>query len=125
MTIDTIDIKTTYGLKLINVGNLLDLPARKKIMEDPGFDAKDLKYVAQKVNFTFFGVYADAASLISNLKAFETLLKSTLKHAVVLPSHGTWFTATAADGFQTTNYLRHKAVKVNLTLTVAVDDVET
>jgi hypothetical protein len=121
MTIDSVDILADYGLKLLNAENLYDFPARKKTSEVQGIEAKDIVFQPQIVTLLLKGVYASKAVLISQLKAFETLLKSSLKHAVVITAHNVWFTATAADGFEVKAYWQFNAAVIKLKLTIVQD----
>lgn len=51
MTIDTINI-SSFRLNVINQEGYFDLPARKKILNEPGNDAKDIRFAGKDVTVT-------------------------------------------------------------------------
>lgn len=118
MTIDGVDILDQYGLKLLREEGLDSLPARKKVLSEPGFEAKDIVFDAVEPVLVLFGRYADASSLISNLRSFETLLKSDLKHVFESTSRGWNFTAACPAGTEGIYNLHKKYCILTLKLEV-------
>ena len=118
MTIDGVNILQEYGLKLIKLEDYYDLPARKKVLTEPGVAAQDIVFEARRATVTLKAVFATTELFIQQLKAFETVIKWPLKHAVTIPEHGLAFTATAADGFEVKTWLKFNAAVVKLTLTI-------
>ena len=77
MTMGGTDI-STYGLKLIKASGFSDLPRRKKILKEPGFEAKDIKYQEKKVTVELLGKYVDQSTLASNIDSLKTRLEDGL-----------------------------------------------
>lgn len=123
MTIDGIDILADYGLKLLNIDGLYDFPARKKTTDVTGTNAKDIVFEPQKVTLKFKGVFASKDILISQIKAFETLLKSSLSHLVYPTAHGVYFYGAVADGFDVKTYWQFNAVVVTVPFTVVQESL--
>ena len=117
MTIDTINI-STFGLAILNLEGYYDLPARKKILSDAGTEAKDIRFEGKAATVTLLGRFTSTADLVSKLNAFETLLKTSLKHAIVLIGHGLSFTGVFATGFEVTSFNGGKIVKITLPITI-------
>lgn len=97
MTIDTVDI-STYGFRLMKTLDLLSLPARKKILQKAGVDAKDLIYNEKEIGLNLFTKFQDKDVLKTTIESFTTEMKSKLKHDYVLSSHGISFTGVLAKG---------------------------
>ena len=117
MTIDTINI-STYGLKLLTLEGYYNLSARKKILTEPGTEAKDIVFSGKETTVTLLGKYADVAGLLSNINAFETLLKSQLKHEIVLIGHGLNFTGVFDKGYEVVSYNGGRIIKVIIPITI-------
>jgi hypothetical protein len=100
MTIGGTDINT-YGLRLLNVFDYYDLPARKKILAIPEFGTNDIKYESKKITIILFGKYTDQATMATSINNFKTLLKSDVKHTVIISEHGLNFTGVFAGGMST------------------------
>ena len=118
MTIDTINI-STFGLSIINLEGYFDLPARKKVLNEQGNEAKDIRFVGKDVTITLLGRYVNAAALVTNLNALETLIKSDLKHAIGLIGQGINFTGVFNQGFEVTSYNGGKIAKVVMQINIA------
>lgn len=118
MTIDGVDILTIYGLRLLKVEDFHQLPERKKTTAFDGTADKDIVHGSRKITLSLKGSYSSPALVISQLKAFETLLKDPLIHEIDIPEHGINVFATATDGFQVKPYLRFNAAIVTLTMTI-------
>jgi hypothetical protein len=115
MTIDGTDI-ITYGLRLLKVGDYYDLPGRKRILPIPGFGENDIKYEPQKISLKLLGKYTDQSTMATNIEGFKTLIKSTVKHEIVIPGHGLNFTGVFADRINT---VVHKNIaEINITITI-------
>ena len=117
MTIDTINI-STFGMKVLTQEGYFDLPARKKILNEQGNGERDIFFVGKDCTVTLLGRYANAASLVSNLNDLETLIKSDLKHAIVLIGHGINFTGVFDKGFEVTSFNGGKIAKIVMQITI-------
>lgn len=118
MTIDGVNILTIYGLKLMKLEGFHELPERKKTTAFDGVAAKDIVPASRRFTLTLKGTYSSAALVITQLKAFETLLKDLLIHEFDIPEHGINVFATAADGFEAKTWLQFNAAVIKLTLTI-------
>lgn len=103
---------STLGLKLIKLEGYYDLPARKKVLTEPLNAAKEIVFQPKVATVTLLGKYADVATMLTALNSFETLLKSQLKHAIVIANHGLSFTGVFASGYEVTSYYGGRIVKV-------------
>lgn len=117
MTIDTINI-SAFNLKVFKLDDYFNLPARKKILAEPTNTAADIVFQSDSATVVLMGKYADVADLLANLNAFETLLKTSLKHDVVLIGHGLSFTGVFDKGFAVVPYLGGKVVKLIVPVTI-------
>jgi hypothetical protein len=117
MTIDGTNI-STFGLKLLNAEGLYDLPARKKILSEPGNESKDIVFLSKEAIVTLLGRYSSVGSLVSNINAFETLLKTILKHDITLIGHNLTFTGIFDKGFEVVSFNGGKIAKVIASITI-------
>jgi hypothetical protein len=115
MTIGGTDI-STYGLRLLNVFNYYDLPARKKILAIPEFGTNDIKYESKKITIILFGKYADQATMATSINNFKTLLKGEVKHTIVITEHGLNFTGVFVKGIST--MVRKNTIELQITIII-------
>lgn len=115
MTIGGTDI-STYGLRLLNVLDYYNLPARKKILAIPEFETNDIKYETKKITVILFGKYADQTTMATSINNFKTLLKSDVKHNIVISEHGLNFTGVFAKGMSTK--VRKNTIELQLTIII-------
>lgn len=117
MTIDGTNI-TTYGLLLNTIKNHLNKPARKKTLDEPGFDAKDIVFKSQYLNVELVGVFETPAALLAGVEALKTKIKLKIEHDFTIARHGLTFKGVVADGMKvdtTKNILAKIYFKVTIT----------
>jgi hypothetical protein len=117
MTIDGTNI-SAFGLKVLNLDDYFNLPARKKILTIPGTDAKDIVFQPKTATIQLLGRFTNAADLLNKLNAFETLLKTKLNHAIELVGHNETFNGVFDKGFEVISYNGGKIAKVMLSVTI-------
>lgn len=115
MTIDGTNI-SAYGLQIIALPDYYSLPARKKVLTEPGFEAKDIVFEGREAVITLFGEYASLALMRSNIEALKTKIKSSLKHDYILVGHDESFSGVVTKGFKT-EVLRN-TVQIKLTISI-------
>ena len=86
MTIAGNDI-STYGLRLLEAKGFNNLPKRKKILKEPGFEAKDIQHENYQVSVQLFGKYTDRATLATNIDNLKAQLEFGYQQ-FGFPSHG-------------------------------------
>ena len=116
MTIDSADILTTYGLKLMKIEGWESLPGRKKILNQQQFTSSDIKRQSREVTLKFWGGYASTALLGSKITAFKTWLTGSITRYYEIEDMGIAFTGAAPDGMRVTG--RRKIALVELPVTV-------
>lgn len=119
MTIDGTNI-SEFGMKVMNLDDYFSLPARKKTLPVPGVEAKDIVFQSQTATIKLLGRVADTTDLLAKLEAFETLLKSSLKHDIVLIGHNESFKGVFASGYELQMpFINGKIITINLPITIA------
>lgn len=73
MKIGGVDI-SAYGLNLTEVSGIYDVPARKKILTVPGFEAKDIRFTDRKISVKLFGKYQNVYDLVAKMEALKVKL---------------------------------------------------
>ena len=63
-----------YGLRRLKIKGENDLPARKKILREWGFDANDIRFRNKEVEVILLGKYPDQQTLAANIEGLKTLL---------------------------------------------------
>jgi hypothetical protein len=120
MTIDGVNI-SAFGMKVLNLDDYYSLPARKKILAEPGTEAKDIVFQPQTATIKLLGRVADTTDLLTKLEAFETLIKSSLKHDVVLMARGESFVGVFDRGYELQMpFINGKIITVNLPVTICL-----
>jgi len=117
MIIDDINI-STFGLKLLNLEGYYDLASRKKILTEPTNVSGDIVFQAKTATVSLLGRYVSSSSLLSNLNAFEILLKSQLNHTIELVGHELSFSGVFANGYDVTSYNGGKIIKITAQITI-------
>lgn len=115
MTIDGTNI-STYGLRLIAMEDYYSQPARKKILEQPGYLSNEIKFETQICTVTLYGEFASLATMLSNIESLKTKIKTALEHTFVLVGHNLTFTGVVANGFKTE--VINQIVKIKMTITI-------
>ena len=115
MTISETDI-STYGLRLLKVSGHTDMPARKKILQEPAFTENDLKYEERKISFRLLGKYDSQDEMAENVSDFMALLQGSVQHEIVESNRNLDFTGVFADGFEAV--VRRNTVDINLKVTI-------
>lgn len=113
MIIDGTNI-SNFKLKLIDLGDYYNLPARKKNLTVPGTEAADIVFQQNTATFQLLGRFSNAAELLDKLNDFETLLKSSLKHDVELVGHNETFTGVFNQGYEVLSFNGGRIVKITL-----------
>ena len=118
MIISGINI-STYGMKLLKVEGLYNLPERKKTTRYREHTASDIKHEAGKVTVYLLGRgYATAAALATAVNNLATLIKSNTVHSIELTGHSETFNGTFADGFKATTRRMHNVVQIKAEITL-------
>ena len=99
MTIDGVNI-WTWGFFLVTVSGLFNQPARKKILNETGTDAQDIKHVNKDVTVEIAANYADYAALQTGVSALLTTLQSGEK-TFSFVNYGKTITGYVKDGVTT------------------------
>lgn len=73
MKIGGVDI-SVYGLNLTEVSGIYDVPARKKILSIPGFEANDIRFTDRQIRVKLFGKYPDVYDLVAKMEALKIKL---------------------------------------------------
>ena len=115
MTIDGFDI-SIFGLILTKFTGNFDLPARKKVLSEPEFDAGDQTLQEKKYYVNLFGQYASQNDLATNVDDLRDLLKNTLEHDFVIPTRGYTFKGVVKNGFKTKVF--RNDVQINFVISV-------
>jgi len=106
-------------MKVSNLDDYFNLPARKKILAQPGNEAKDIVFQPRTATIKLLGMVADTTDLLAKLEAFETLLKLSLKHDIVLLGHNESFTGVFAQGYELQMpFINGKIITINLPVTI-------
>jgi len=118
MTIDGTNI-SEFGMKVTDMADYYNLPARKKILTIPGTEEKDIVFQPQTATIKLLGRVADTTDLLAKLEAFETLLKSSLKHDIVLLGHNESFIGVFASGYELQMpFINGTIITINLPITI-------
>lgn len=99
MTIDGTNI-STFGLMLSSPDGHLNQPARKRILNEPGFETKDIKFENKEISINLIGSYNSKADLYTKIEAFKALIKSSFDHDYILTGHGLTFSGVIIDGLK-------------------------
>lgn len=86
MTIDGTNI-STFGLTLLEVKEFLFLPKRKEITQVPFHTANDIKFKSATPTVVIYGRWATATAMETALNNFQTLIKSVVKHTIVIDEY--------------------------------------
>lgn len=86
MTIDGTNI-STFGLTLLEVKDFLNLPKRKEITDIPFFTANDITFKPVTPTVILYGRWATVAAMETALNSFQTLIKSLVKHTIVIDEY--------------------------------------
>lgn len=97
MTIDGINI-STFGLALSYLGDHLNQPARKIILQEPEFETKDIVFDSKEPVITLVGIFPTKEDLLTGIEGLKNLIKSELIHAFNISEHGLNFNGVVADG---------------------------
>lgn len=117
MTIDGVNI-STFGMMLSYITGHLDQPARKKTMEVPGFEEKDIVFEAKEPVIILIGFYTSKAALLAEIQAFQSLIRSNTVHEFGLSGHNVTFSGAVMDG------MRVDTIKNSVTITFKVTIIE-
>lgn len=114
MIISGADI-STYGLRLIKLSGELDQPSRKKILKEPGFEAKDIRFKNNQVEARLMGKYADQQTLSANIEQLKTRLFDG-KLNFEFPDHGLTFLGYCERGVKVKVYknIAHCTLKITV-----------
>jgi hypothetical protein len=116
MTIDGINIKTVYGLKLLKECGYFDLPQRKKTIEFPAHDGAEIKLQPRTVTLSFWGSYTSEAIAGTKIAAFNTFLRAKTTHTFSLTDREISFTGACTEGSKVK--LRRHVVLIDLPISV-------
>lgn len=118
MIIDGTNI-STYGMKLLKVEGLHDLPRRKKTTEFATYEAAAMVTEAKKIKVSIVGRgYADADALRLAVNGLKTLIQASTVHAIELVGHGETFNGTFVDGLEVSASVSHKRAELKAEITV-------
>jgi hypothetical protein len=110
---------STYGLQLARLDGNIDLPPFKKIIT-PADDSASLKILdEQTVQIKLIGFYASKAILGTQIAAFQTKIKGTLKQIWTFTNHDFAETCVVKDGFQINTFGTAAEIDIKLTITEA------
>ena len=112
---------STFKMKLLKLGDYYNLPALKKIFSELNVQAVPAMTASESktCTLTICGSYTSADDLLENLNAFETLIKSNVKHPIVIAGHNLTFNAVFASGVNVSTFRRGQIAKITITLTIA------
>lgn len=110
---------SAFGMKLLKVDGLYNLPSRKKTTEFREQDAVDMVNNPGKIAVSILGRgYADLSVLTAAVNGLKTLIQTNTVHEIQLVGHGETFNGTFADGFQATPYIVNKGVVIKADITI-------
>ncbi len=112
MTIDSYDIETVLGLKLLKVEGFHDLPRRKRILREPGSSAGLIKYDERKITVHLYAKAATTALVGAIADALRTILEMSQVHTFTIPEQGISVLGVCKDGFSTE--LHRKIIRITL-----------
>jgi hypothetical protein len=118
MTIDGTNI-STYGLRVLSMKDYYSQPARKRILAEPGYLAKDIKHESGICNIVLYGEYTDLPAMYTGIENFKTKVKTVLEHTFILVGHGLTFTGVVAGGIKTEVIQKTVQLKFTITKTTA------
>lgn len=119
MVINDTDI-ATYGMKVLSADGYLDHPKRKRILAEPQFLAKDLKFEEFDVTFGILckqATVAAAATAISNLK---NLLQTKVVHRFRDFGRGLDFKGVVKEGLKVDAHGNHLIITMKITVTECI-----
>ena len=115
MTIDGTNI-ATLGLHLSYLDGHLNQPARKNILQEYGFEAKDLVFEARQPVIDLVGVYASKVAMATAMMTFTSLITAQAIHAFDMGGHSVVFNGVIADGIKVQTI--RSMVKINFKVTI-------
>jgi hypothetical protein len=87
MTIDGVNILTTYNLKLSTVNGHISMPSRKKLFNYPTYREADIRFEEKTFEVVLFGFYSSSTQLKSMVQGLQNILDAKVVHDVVIPRH--------------------------------------
>lgn len=118
MTVDGINILTTYNLRLETVKDHASLPARKRILQEPAFTASDIKTEERQIIVSLFGEFASRAVAASVVNALRVIMITSTKHTISIPAHQVSVTGVFKQGAKVETY----GTSIHITITITVTD---
>lgn len=117
MTVDGVNILTTYGLKLVTVKDHLSSPARKKILQTPAMTANDIKMDERQFTVVLFGEYTTKAQVALAIYGIKTLFEAVHIHIVSIPAHGIGKSVVCKEGIKVEPYGTAVLLTIKMTVT--------
>jgi len=122
MTVDLINI-SSYGLRLLEVKDYIDLPKRKDILEVPEFTANDIKTESLSFTIELYGKWNSVLDRETALSGFDTLVKSAVQHSMEITEYNipAFSGGVFADGYKVDFWdaSGKSAAKITAKITVA------
>jgi hypothetical protein len=118
MTLDSINLRTSYGWRLSYVDGHLSHPARKniKIMGEWSTSDKDRVWEAKKITVTLIQKFTTKALMATGVGYIKTLLENNPVHTVLISEHSLEaFSAVVRDGVKVNNYGLMAEMKITFT----------
>lgn len=115
MTIDGINI-SSFGLRVEDMTGEVSLPARKRVLAEPGTMAKDIVFQENEIKITMFGRYASLIALRTGVEGLKDLIKLNLVHTFIRASHGLNLSGVIKNGVKVE--VLNKVATVTFTITV-------
>lgn len=119
MVINDTDI-AGFGMKVLGADGYLDHPKRKRILAEPKFLAKDLKFEEFEVTFRLMckqATVSGAATAIGNLK---TLLQTKAVHRFRDFGRGIDFKGVVKEGLKVDAHGNHLVITLKITATECI-----
>ena len=118
MTIDGVNITTVLGLRLETVKDHASLPARKRILQEPGFTLADIKTEERQITVSMFGSFVSKSAAAAVAEAFGTVMRWSTKHTISIPAHQVSVTGVFKSGAKIETY----GTSIHITTTITVTD---
>lgn len=99
MTLDSVDLYTAYGWRLMYVDGHMSQPARKKILTEQEYDSNDFTFDGQRIMVKLMQKFSSKSNMATGVANITTLLTNNATHTVTITEHSlSAFSAVAREG---------------------------
>lgn len=117
MTIDGVNILTTYNLRLSTVNNHLNMPSRKKLFNYPTYRAADIRFEEKTFEVILYGFYSSSTQLKSMQQGLQNILDAKVVHDVAIPRHQINIKSVFKNGVSITTEENYTIATVKMLIT--------